>query len=276
MEKQLTNRLATLSHPSRLSVFRLLMRRFPDALPAGEIAEALTLKASTASVYLNALTSTGLITQRRDGTRLMYTAHLDAVRDMMTELVGDCCQGRADLCPPGFAELKAPMTQGERPLNVLFICTANSARSLFAEAILNELAAGRFNAYSAGMEPRDAAHPVAMELLRSKGHDVTQLHPKPLDAFRGEDAPAMDFVFTVCDRAANEECPPWPGQPVSGHWGVPDPVLATGTEAERRLAFQHAYGALRNRLAAFTELPFKQLSRGSLQSRIDDIARGDG
>lgn len=274
MESLLTDRLAILSHPQRMSVFRLLMRRCPNELPAGEIAEALELKASTASVYLSALTQAGLISQRRDGTRLLYAVNLDAAREVVTGLFVDCCRGRADLCPPQFSSLlKKIASLTDKKFNVLFVCTGNSARSIFAETILRDMAGDKFTAYSAGTAHRSQLNPLAVEMLMSKGHDVSVLRSKNVEEFQGVDAAEMDFVFTVCDRAANEECPTWPGQPVSGHWGMPDPVKAEGTDAERHLAFQQTYGALRNRITAFTSLPFESLDRGSLQERVDEIGK---
>jgi protein-tyrosine-phosphatase len=133
------------------------------------------------------------------------------------------------------------------------------------------MAGDRFTAFSAGTAHRSDLNPFAVEMLVSKGHDVAPLRSKNVAEFQGADAPVMDFVFTVCDHAANEECPTWPGQPVSGHWGLPDPVKATGTDAEKRLAFQQTYGALRNRLTAFTALPFAELDRAALQKRVDAI-----
>ena len=121
--------------------------------------------------------------------------------------------------------------------------------------------------------PSGQPHPKVIELLGSKGHDTGQLRSKSVDEFNGDDAPKMDFVFTVCDHAANEECPAWPGQPMSAHWGLPDPVKAEGTDAQRNLAFQQAYGLLRNRITAFVSLPFETLDRISLQHQIDDIGR---
>ncbi len=272
MESLLTDRLATLSHPQRMAVFRLLMRRYPDELPAGEIAEVLALKPSTASVYLSALTQVGLISQRRDGTRLLYAVSLTAAQELVAGLFLDCCRGRADLCPPPFSDfLKGVPAMTAKKFNVLFVCTGNSARSIFAETILRDMAGDRFNAYSAGTTHRSDLNPFAVEMLTTKGHDVTPLRSKNVAEFQGTDAPVMDFVFTVCDRAANEDCPTWQGQPVSGHWGLPDPVKATGTDAEKRLAFQQTYGALRNRLTAFTALPFDQLDRRALQKSVDEI-----
>lgn len=157
--------------------------------------------------------------------------------------------------------------------NVLFICTGNSARSIFAEAILRQEAGDRFNALSAGTRPHSELNPIAIEMLETRGYDIGPLRAKHISEFQGPDAPPLDFVFTVCDLAANEECPPWEGQPISAHWGWPDPAKATGSEAERRLAFQQTYGAMRNRIQAFAALPFDTLDRASLQSRVDDIGR---
>lgn len=257
-----------------MAVFRLLMRRCPDELPAGEIVEVLQIKASTASVYLAALTQAQLISQRRDGTRLLYTINLDAAREVVMGLFVDCCRGRADLCPPPFSDLLRGLSPiADRTFNVLFVCTGNSARSIFAETILRDLAGDRFTAYSAGTAHRSSLNPLAVDLLRSKGHDVSPLRSKNIEEFHGADAPQMDFVFTVCDHAANEDCPAWPGQPVSGHWGMPDPVKATGTDAQKRLAFHQTYGALRNRITAFTALSFENLSHAALQKHVDDISK---
>lgn len=159
---------------------------------------------------------------------------------------------------------------------VLFICTGNSARSIFAETILRDMGGDRFEVFSAGTQPRSELNPMAVEMLRLKGHDISELRSKNLSEFQGEGPRAFDFVFTVCDRAANEACPPWPGQPMSAHWSTPDPVKATGTEAERMLAFQSAYGMLRNRILAFTALPLETLDRISLQRALDGIARTEG
>ena len=155
--------------------------------------------------------------------------------------------------------------------NVLFLCTGISARSLFAEAILNRLGQGRFKAYSAGSHPKPAPHPYTIDLLGKLKHDTSTARSKIWDEFSGLDAPQMDFVFTVCDNAANEVCPIWPGQPMTAHWGVPDPAEAEGTEAEKRLAFSEAYRMLNNRIAIFVALPLASLDRLSLQKRLDKI-----
>ena len=247
--------LTTLGHPQRLAIFRLLMRRTPHTLSAGEIASALRIKPSTLSSYLGALTQARLVTQRRKGTSLLYGVNLEGVQAMMDTLFLDCCRGRPDLClslTTSLLDGATPMS--DRKFNVLFICTGNSARSIFAESILRKEAGDRFEVFSAGTRPFSELNPFALSVLKDKGHDVSVLRAKNVNEFQGPDTPDLDFVFTVCDQAANEECPAWSGQPISAHWGMPDPVKAEGTEAQKSLAFQQAYGALRNRILAFTAL----------------------
>jgi arsenate reductase len=265
MDKNLS-KLTVLAHEGRMSVFRMLVRRYPDAVAAGDIAEALGLKASTLSVYLGALHGEGLIEQHRKGTSRLYRADLTGMNALSDYLFRDCCGGRPEVCAPA-----GPKDQ--RPINVLFICTGNSARSIFAEALLRDLGGGRFQAYSAGTTPYSELNPLAIEMLRAKGHEISGLYSKTLSGFQAEDAPTMDFVFTVCDAAANESCPSWEGHPISAHWGLPDPVKATGTQAEKMLAFQQAYGVLKNRISAFAALPVTSLSRNSLQDAVDGIAQ---
>lgn len=272
MEAIRFEQLSTLSHPQRMEVFRLLMRRYPDALPAGEITDVLGLKASTASVYLSALREAGLITQTRSGRSLLYRANIAALRGLVGFLFNDCCRGRPDLCPPeALASLQGGPAMSDGKYNVLFICTGNSARSIIAETLLRHLAGDRFNAFSAGTRPYSELNPIAVATLHDKGFDTAGLRAKNISEFQGPDAPKLDFVFTVCDRAANEECPAWAGQPISAHWGLPDPVKATGTEAEKSLAFQQVFGMLKHRLSAFTALPLDTLDRISLQKAVDEI-----
>lgn len=161
----------------------------------------------------------------------------------------------------------------DKPFNVLFLCTGNSARSILAEAVLNRVGSGRFNAYSAGSHPKGQVHPYSLQLLRSLNYDTSFARSKPWDEFATPDAPKMDFVFTVCDDAANEACPVWPGQPMTAHWGVPDPAAAEGTDAEKHLAFAEAYRMLNNRIAIFISLPMNMIDKLALQSRLDEIGR---
>ncbi|HZC15841.1 MAG TPA: arsenate reductase ArsC [Caulobacteraceae bacterium] len=162
------------------------------------------------------------------------------------------------------------------PLNVLFLCTGNSARSIMAEAIMNRIGGGKFKAYSAGSMPKGEVHPRTIELLKRNAVRSGDFRSKSWEEFSGPDAPKLDFVFTVCDNAANEACPIWPGQPMTAHWGVPDPAAATGNEAEIALAFADAYRILNNRISLFTGLPLASLDRLSLQRRLDDIGKTSG
>ena len=270
MEKTIPDQLATLGHPQRLAVFRLLMRRYPDRVPAGEMADALEIKASTMSAYLNALMRAGLVSQERSGTSLQYAVEMTNVRQLFDTLIFDCCRGRPELCLP--LNLGAePMA--DRKFNVLFICVGNSARSIFAESLLRDIGGDRFNAFSAGTKPYSELNPFAVQVLEDKRIDTSHLRAKNVAEFSGPDAPQLDFVFTVCNRAANEECPAWEGQPVSGHWGMEDPVKVEGTDAEKSLAFQRAYAALKSRIEAFTALPLESLDRIGLQSAIDKIGQ---
>ncbi len=155
--------------------------------------------------------------------------------------------------------------------NVLFLCTGNSARSILAEAILKREGLGRFNAFSAGSQPKPEPHPFAIDLLKKHNHDTSFARSKSWDEFAGAGAPEMDFVFTVCDNAANEVCPIWPGQPMTAHWGVPDPAAVEGSDAERRLAFADAYRMLSNRISIFINLPLASLDRLALQKHLDKI-----
>lgn len=274
MEIPISNRLATLGHPQRLAVFRLLMRRYPDRVPATELAEALKLKPSTLSTYVNALMQAGLVTQERLGTSLRYGADMPAMRQTVDYLLLECCRGRPEICAPtSHPSLHGVSPMTDRKYHVLFICTGNSARSIFAESILRDVAGHRFVAYSAGTRPRSELNPFALDVLKQNGHDVSVLESKNVSAFQGDDAPRFDFVFTVCNQAANEDCPAWSGQPVSAHWGLPDPVKVEGTSAQKSLAFHQTYGALRNRIAAFTALPLDSLDRISLQKAVDRIGQ---
>jgi protein-tyrosine-phosphatase len=163
------------------------------------------------------------------------------------------------------------MTDDARTFNVLFLCTGNSARSIIAEAIMNREGRGRFRAVSAGSHPKGEVNPHTIDLLRSLHYPVENFRSKSWDEFERPDAPRLDFVFTVCDDAANEVCPIWPGQPMTAHWGLPDPAAATGNEAEIALAFADTYRILNNRISLFTSLPLASLDRLSLQRRLDDI-----
>ena len=161
----------------------------------------------------------------------------------------------------------------DKPFNVLFLCTGNSARSILAEAILNKVGLGKFQAFSAGSQPKGQVHPDARKLLQSLGFDMRDFRSKSWNEFAKPGAPALDFVFTVCDNAAGEACPLWPGQPMTAHWGIPDPAAATGSAAEISLAFKDAYRMLSQRIGVFAALPLRSLDRMSLQAKLKDIGR---
>jgi arsenate reductase len=160
-----------------------------------------------------------------------------------------------------------------QPLNVLFLCTHNSARSVLAEVLLNKMGQGRFRAYSAGSHPSGRINPFALELLERNRLPTEGLRSKSWDEFAVSGAPPLDFVFTVCDQAAGEVCPIWPGQPMSAHWGIEDPAAVQGTDDEKRKAFFRAYNQLQNRLSIFVSLPLEKLDRLALKRKLDEIGR---
>lgn len=161
----------------------------------------------------------------------------------------------------------------DKTYNVLFLCTGNSARSILAEALLNHLGKGRFHAYSAGSHPAGAVNPFAIELLQKSKLEVASLRSKSWDEFAASGAPAFDFVFTVCDNAAGEACPAWPGQPMTAHWGIEDPAAAEGDDEDKRKAFSLALAQLNRRLSIFISLPVEKLDHLSLKKQLDDIGR---
>lgn len=268
MELKLLDRLATLSHPQRMAIFRLLIRRYPDALPVSEILTVLDLKPSTASVYLSALKSAGLVTQRRHKTSLLYSASIAASQEIVSGLFSDCCGGRAELCLP--TDLAKPMT----PPRVLFLCTGNSARSIMAETILRDWQGHAFTVASAGTAPRAGVHAMALGVLQSKGHDIQNLHSKNISWVLSQTSSDFDFVFTVCDNAANQDSGTFHGAPIASHWGVDDPVPATNSSTKAsRDRFENTYETLNTRISHFAALPFETASRADLQKSVDDIAR---
>jgi len=164
----------------------------------------------------------------------------------------------------------------ERIYNVLFLCTGNSARSVLAESILRKDGSRYFRAFSAGSQPKGAVNPFAIRVLRSLDYPAGDLRSKSWEEFASPDAPVMDFVFTVCDNAAGETCPLWPGQPMTAHWGIEDPAAVEGTDIEKEAAFVAAFRYLKNRIAAFTSLPLGSIDKLSLGTKLRDIGRGEG
>jgi arsenate reductase len=160
--------------------------------------------------------------------------------------------------------------------NVLFLCTGNSARSVLGEALLNDMGGGRFHGFSAGSHPKGQVHPMTLRVLKEAGLPTEGLRSKPWDEFAGPGAPVMDFVFTVCDQAAGEACPIWPGKPVTAHWGLEDPAAVVGPEFKQRAAFEDAMRYMRNRIAAFIALPLSSIDRLTLTSKLKGIGAMDG
>ncbi len=267
---------AALAQEARLEVFRLLVIEGPEGLPAGEIARRLRLPPSTLSHHLAQLERGGLVASRRVHRQVIYAVDAGGVRDLVGFLAEDCCRGRPELCGlvgSGTRETgEGPMS--DKVFNVLFLCTGNSCRSIMAESILNRLGQGRFKAHSAGSKPSGAVNPHALALLSRLNHPTADLRSKNWSEFAGSGAPSMDFVFTVCDNAAGETCPVWPGQPMTAHWGVPDPAEATGTEAEIGYVFADVYRMLERRIDVFCNLPMASIDRLTLQKRIDAIGVG--
>jgi protein-tyrosine-phosphatase/DNA-binding transcriptional ArsR family regulator len=266
---------ATLGHPGRLSVFRLLMRFLPRGARPTEIAKSLHLKQNTLSHYLADLVAADLVRVNRQGRSIYYAVNLETAESLISYFAFDLARARPDLLAPLHTATREIPSMLDTDFDVLFICTGNSARSIFAEALLRDLGKGKFQSFSAGIRPNSALNPFAIEVLSRNGHDVAGLRSKHVSEFQRPDSIVMDFVFTVCDTAAGEECPPWEGQPITGHWGLPDPVKAVGTDAEKALVFAQTYASLRRRIATFVELPFETLNRMSLQAHVDRIGAED-
>lgn len=265
-----------LGQKHRMQLFRQLVKAVPDGLTAGDLSQRVGLPPSGLSFHLSQLEAAGLVNAVRSGRQIHYAPNIPVIGWLMDFLGDECCGGQPELCAPhwtriGTSEDKPAMT--DQNYNVLFLCTGNSARSIIAEAILKREGRGRFNAWSAGSQPSGQVHPYAADLLRNLNHDISDARSKNWDEFAAPDAPEMHFVFTVCDNAANEVCPVWPGQPMSAHWGIPDPAAVEGSEAVKRQAFADAYRMMNNRISIFINLPLASLDRLALQKRLDDIGK---
>lgn len=267
-----------LSQGTRFETYRLLLRYVPYGLPAGDIARLLAVPHNTMSTHLALLERAKLVTARREGRSIIYAASLAPAAPILGRLMsemGFTLTARRGALQSAFPQLR-PAAANDRVYNVLLVCSANSARSLIAEALLNREGRGRFRAYSAGSRPKRKPHPLALDLLASLGYDTAHLASKSWDAFAVPDAPQMDFVITTCDAAAGEICPAFPGHPLQAHWGLPDPIQVKGSEAEQKAAFRATYRRLAGRISAFVNLPFEQLDLASLKERIGEIGKMEG
>jgi protein-tyrosine-phosphatase/DNA-binding transcriptional ArsR family regulator len=270
--------LGALAQPTRLEIFRLAMRYRPHGLAAGDIGRLLAVAHNTLSTHLGALEQVGLLASRREGRHIIFAAQA-ARADALLGFLGEaCCTERPPGCGSELATLPArrDVVASERPLRVLVVCTGNSARSIMAEAVLNREGAGRIEAFSAGSRPQEAPHPLALGLLDDLGYDISAMRSKSWHEFLGPDTPPLDLVVTVCDDAADEACPAFPGVPMRVHWGLDDPAAASGPQAARRAAFLRSYRDLTARVTAFVNLPFEEMSLGELRPVLAAIGAMDG
>jgi len=274
---QAVGALAALAHGTRLAVFRRLVGCGPDGMAAGALAQALALPPSSLTFHLHTLEEAGLVQATRQGRQMIYASRYFALRGLIAFLTETCCLNRPELCGDILALL--PLMPEESPamtptFNVLFLCTHNSARSVMAEAILRDIAPGRFHAYSAGTDPAAAPLAEVLEKLRLLGHDVSRLHSKPWDVFLGPDAPRMDFVIALCDVLNGQACPDFGATAVTASWPLPDPAKFTGGPAEKSALLNELYAGLRRRIEIFAALPFASLDRLAVRKRLDELGAG--
>jgi arsenate reductase len=267
---------ASLAQPTRLTAVRRLLAAYPGSLAAGELARVCEAPHNTMSSHLGVLTRAGLVQVERVGRSMNYRADPRALRQVMTFLAKDCCNGRPDLCGD-FAKVTAERNEaadvgGVMPaFNVLFLCTRNSARSIIAEAVLRKISGNRFNAYSAGSQPARHPLPEVLGQLRLLGYDAASLRCKSWDEFSGHSAPRLDFVIALCDTPRGQVCPDFGDKQMTAAWPLPDPAAFRGSPAERAVLLGELIGMVRRRLEIFTSLPFTSLDRMALKKRLDEI-----
>jgi protein-tyrosine-phosphatase/DNA-binding transcriptional ArsR family regulator len=266
--------LGSLAQPTRLAVFRRLLAAHPGSVAAGELAKACDAPHNTMSTHLGVLTRAGLVQAERDGRAMNYRADVTAFRSLVTFLTRDCCNGRPDLCGD-IARLIPVDEPKERAMtasfNVLFLCTHNSARSIMAEALLEKIGKGRFNAYSAGSDPARMPAPEVLERLKTLGHEIGKLRCKSWHEFAGANAPRMDFVIALCDTPRGQVCPDFGEKFVTGAWPLPDPTDFKGSAVERATLLNELYAMIRRRIEIFTSLPFATLDKMAMKARLDEI-----
>ncbi|MCF8482578.1 MAG: metalloregulator ArsR/SmtB family transcription factor [Rhodospirillum sp.] len=268
MDTTLAARLfAAIAHETRLDIVLRLAQ--VGELAASDLGECTGLKPSALSFHLKDLRMAGLVESHRNGQRLLYSISYEAFTALAAFLPNGGVRGSTEPAP---WELLT-MTTDDRVYNVLFLCTGNSARSIMAECILNREGLGRFRAFSAGSRPRGEIDPIAKALLGRDNYPIGELRSKTWDEFTLPESPTMDFVFTVCDDAAGEVCPVWPGQPMTAHWGVPDPVTHQGDETEKVLFTADVFRMLLNRISIFCALPLRSLDKLALQRKLDRIGQ---
>ena len=276
--------LAALAQPTRLDVFRLLVKREPEGMAAGDIAKALAVPQNTMSAHLAILSRAGLVRRqtREPLDHLSRGSHALPGRDAV-HAQGLLRRTPRDLRAAGrkpHAVLSAEIKEQGRCLNASTMfcsCAPATPRGRSSrKSILRKEGRGRFRSFSAGSQPKGRVNPLAIKVLASMDYPTDDLRSKSWEEFASADAPKMDFVFTVCDNAAQETCPVWPGQPMSAHWGIEDPAEVVGTDLEKEAAFVTAFRLLRNRIAVFTSLPLASIDRLSLGARLREIGRSEG
>lgn len=267
---------AALAQPTRLQAFRKLVAAYPEALPAGEVADVCEVPHNTMSTHLTVLTRAGLIAVERDGRMMNYRANVSGFRGLIRFLATDCCNGRPEMCgdlarliPEEVEDMKEDTMSPA--YNVLFLCTQNSARSIIAEALLQKIGKGRFNAYSAGSDPASEPMPEVIDRLKVLGHDVSHLRSKSWNEFTGPNAPKMDFIIALCDTLDGQVCPDFGEKAVTAAWPLPDPAKFTGAPTERATLLNELYAMIRRRLEIFTSLPLASLDKMAVQMRLDEI-----
>lgn len=265
---------AALAQETRLNLMRLLASRGASGMAAGEAAAALGQVPSTLSFHFAQLEEAGLIQSTRQGRSIIYAVRLASLRGLLGFLTETCCPGRPDLLAD-LARLLPEDQPEDRCMtaryNVLFLCTRNSARSLMAQALLEQVGKGKFEAYSAGSAPAAAPVPEVIARLRALGHEVSHLRCKSWEEFAKPDAPRMDFVITLCDTLQGEECPDLGARPITSAWPLPDPAKFTGTEVERATMINMLYAMTRRRLEMFISLPIATLDEMALRKRLDEL-----
>lgn len=267
-------KFAALAQTTRVEVMRLLAARAGNGMAAGELAVELGQAPSTLSFHLSALEQAGLVQSTRQGRNVIYAVRFSGLGALLGFLAETCCSGRPKLR----AELASLLSVEEEragvapAYNVLFLCTHNSARSIMAEAVLETVGRGRFNAYSAGSEPGRRPLPEVVDRLAALGHDVTRLRSKSWHEFMGPDAPRMDFVITLCDMLERQACPEFGARVVTAAWPFPDPKKFKGSDVERITNLDALYGMVRRRLERFVALPLASLDRLALRKRLDELA----
>lgn len=280
---RMVEQLGALAQASRLAAVRLLARYQPFGLPAGDIARLIAVPHNTMSTHLALLEKAGLVRSRRDGRQIVFAVDPQACKAVLEVL--SCALLVDQILDRTKPATTIPATTSavpvvrqpvalEKPYRVLVLCTANSARSLMAEALINREGKGRFVAVSGGSKPAQVPHPEAMRLLGELGYDVVSLRSKDWNAFSASNAMPVDFVITVCDAARGEPCPTWPGHPLSAHWGIADPAMAP--VAVQRIAMLDAYRQLSARVTSFVNLPLETMNIVGLKAALGRIAALEG